>query len=420
VCRGVTLANLAENVNALCDRIDADDREIQAYVPEPDRRGRLAAEAAELASRWPAPAARPALFGAPVAIKDVVRVDGLPTRAGSDLPPELFDGPQATVVTRLRDAGALVAGKSVTAEFAVLAPGPTRNPHNLEHTPGGSSSGSAASVAAGMTPYAIGTQTIGSMIRPAAYCGVVGFKPTYGRLPIDGVIANAPSLDTVGVFAADVAGVDLLASIVCDDWTRPAAAGRPVLGVPAGPYLERADPEALDAFAGHVKRLREAGYEVHDVPMFSEFASTVAQMMTVNRYETAQVHAEWFAGWRDRYRAETVAAIEEGQAISEAAHRDALAARDDFRAGLLVAMTANAVDLWVTPAATGPAPRSLATTGSSIMCLPWSFAGAPSISLPASYARNGLPLGLQCVGRAGADEQVVAWARGMASVFAAQ
>ncbi|HEX5542223.1 MAG TPA: amidase, partial [Micromonospora sp.] len=184
--------DLSVEVARLCDRIDEVDPELQAFVPEPDRRGRLAEEARSVAARWTRPETRPALYGVPVGVKDVVRVDGLPIRAGSAFPPEVLGGAQASVVERLRAAGALVAGKTVTAEFAASAPGPTRNPHDPAYTPGGSSSGSAAAVAAGMVPLAIGTQTIGSMIRPAAFCGVVGFKPTHGRIPADGVIAHSP------------------------------------------------------------------------------------------------------------------------------------------------------------------------------------------------------------------------------------
>ncbi|WP_374205528.1 amidase family protein [Streptomyces sioyaensis] len=175
-----------------CDRIDDVDPQVRAFVPEAGRRTRLLEAARKRAAAGACEAAgRPALYGVPVGIKDIVHADGLPTRAGSALPPEVLGGPQATVVDRLCAAGALIAGKTVTAEFAVTAPGPTRNPHHLAHTPGGSSSGSAAAVAAGMVPLAIGTQTVGSMIRPAAYCGVVGFKPTYGRIPVAGVIPNA-------------------------------------------------------------------------------------------------------------------------------------------------------------------------------------------------------------------------------------
>ncbi len=269
-----------------CDRVDAVDRRVRAFVPEPGRRTRLSAAAGVAAAAGAlGPAARPPLHGVPVGVKDIVRVDGLPTRAGSALPPEELGGPQAVVVDRLCAAGALIAGKTVTAEFAVTAPGPTRNPHNPAHTPGGSSSGSAAAVAAGMVPLAIGTQTVGSMIRPAAYCGVTGFKPTYGRIPVDGVIPNAVSFDTLGCYATDVAGVALAASVLLDGWHAPrpeAAERRPVLGIPTGPYLERAGEEALRAFKEQKELLRAAGYRVREVPVMDDFEQIVAQLFTWN------------------------------------------------------------------------------------------------------------------------------------------
>lgn len=179
----------------LLSQIEKRDAHVHAFLPEPDRWSRVDV----------ALAAAPAglLHGVLVGVKDVIRVDGLDTRAGSALPAEAMSGAQATIVDRVRAAGGVVAGKTVTAEFALADPGPTRNPAHLDHTPGGSSSGSAAAVAAGMVPLALGTQTVGSVIRPAAFCGVVGFRPTWGVVPLDGVITNARSLDTVGFFTAD-------------------------------------------------------------------------------------------------------------------------------------------------------------------------------------------------------------------------
>ncbi|MDX3075024.1 amidase [Streptomyces sp. MI02-7b] len=408
-----------DRVAVVCDRIDRLDARVRAFVPEPDRRGRLAAEAA---------AAPPGvLSGVAVGVKDIVRCDGTQTRAGSRVPAEELAGPQAPLVDRLRAAGALIAGKTVTAEFAVTAPGPTRNPHNTAHTPGGSSSGSAAAVAAGMVPLAVGTQTVGSVIRPAAFCGVVGFKPTFGRIPVDGVIANAPSFDTVGVLAADVAGAALGASVLCDDWREPergrgsepepGTARRPVLGVPAGPYLDRAGAEARAAFAAQTARLAAAGWTVREVPVMDgpgEFEAVVRQLFTMNRYEVARTHADWFPRHGRLYREQTVAAIREGQAIARDDYERAVRERRAVRARLLDAM--ERIDVWLAPSATGPAPFGLGSTGDSVMCLPWSNAGFPAVSLPAGYAANGLPLGLQVVGRPGEDEELLGWVAELAAV----
>ncbi|MEW1859693.1 amidase [Streptomyces sp. NPDC088194] len=408
----------------LCDRIDLRDRAVQAFVAGSEtsaaRRARVHQELAAVHARPPVDGARPPLFGVPVAVKDIVRVDGLPTRAGSRLPAEVFEGAQASVVDRLRAAGAVVAGKTVTAEFAMSAPGPTRNPHALDHTPGGSSSGSAAAVAAGMVPLAIGTQTGGSLIRPAAYCGVVGFKPTVSRIPIDGVVPNAPTFDTLGIFAATPAAVEVAAAALCDGWqpvVRDAGLRPPVFGVPDGPYLDRAGAQARTALERQVAALTRAGCAVRRVPMFADFARTADDVFAVNRHEAALSHAEWFPRHGGLYREQSAATVRQGLAISRTRYEEALSARDDFRAGLLAATDRAGVDLWICPAATGPAPHGLSDTGDPVMCLPWSHAGWPSLALPADRTPDGLPLGSQWVARAGADEQLLAWARAVAPLL---
>ncbi|MEV0647320.1 amidase [Phytomonospora sp. NPDC050363] len=404
-------AQVRENIARTCDRVEAVDGEIEAFVSEPGRRERLLAEAEAAASRWPDPTARPALYGIPVGIKDIVHVDGLPTLAGSGVPAEALAGPQATVVDRLRDAGALVAGKTVTAEFAVLAPGPTRNPHDTGHTPGGSSSGSAAAVAAGMVPLAIGTQTVGSVIRPGAFCGVAAFKPTFGRIPVDGVIPNAKSFDTLGLYAADLAGIALAAPLLCDGWRAGLPeAGRPVLGVPEGPYLAEAGPEATEAFAGHVGLLEAAGFDVRRVDVLDDFEHVRATQFRVNRHELAAAHAVWYAAHPEGYREQTVKAIGEGLEIDVAEYESALAAREAIRAEFGERFAASGVDVWIAPPAPGTAPEGIATTGSAVMCLPWSFLGMPALTLPTARPEGSLPLGLQLVGAFGADEELLAFA----------
>ncbi|MFJ2113524.1 amidase [Streptomyces sp. NPDC087850] len=418
--RGGTGDPLSATVDAWCDVIDGMDGVLQAFVAGAEtttaRRKRVREELRVAHDRWPAGRARPPLFGVPVAVKDIVRVDGLPTRAGSALPPEAFAGGQAVVVDRLRAAGALIAGKTVTAEFAMSAPGPTRNPCAHGHTPGGSSSGSAAAVAAGMVPLAIGTQTLGSMIRPAAYCGVVGFKPTLHRIPMTGVIANAPSFDTLGVFAGDVSMVARASAVLCDSWRPVEDTGQrtlPVLGVPDGPYLEQAGAEALAAFERQVAVLADGGFPVRRVPLFADFARVSDDLFAVNRYEAAQSHAEWFLRYGPLYREQSVATVRQGQAVTRERYEQGLRRRETFRTGLSDATVG--VDVWISPAATGPAPRGLAGTGDAVMCLPWSHAGWPSLSLPAGRTPDGLPLGLQCVSRAGSDERLLDRARDIAA-----
>ena len=219
-------------------RIERLEPTIQALLPEGDRFERLRGGARELLARYhttphPPHSPQPPLFGVLVGVKDIFHVDGWVTRAGSRLPPEVLQGPEAESVTRLKDAGALLLGKTVTTEFAHFMPGPTRNPHDTDHTPGGSSSGSAAAVAAGFCQLALGTQTIGSVIRPASFCGVIGLKPTYGRISTHGVVPLAPSLDHVGCFAADLDTLTRAARVLYATWDDSViTAPRPVLGIP--------------------------------------------------------------------------------------------------------------------------------------------------------------------------------------------
>lgn len=399
-------------VDAFLARLERVDPLIHAFVPEAGRAERLHAQVREAAGRGP-------LHGVTVGIKDIVHVNGLPTHAGSALPPGVLAGPQAVVVDRLLAAGALVAGKTTTAEFAGSAPGPTRNPHHPGHTPGGSSSGSAAAVAAGLVPLAVGTQTMGSVIRPAAYCGVVGFRPTYGRIPFAGVIPNAPSFDTLGVFTSDLAGTALAASLVCDDWRPQAGApDRPVLGVPQGPYLERAAPQALRAFEGWLDRLEAAGLVVRRVPLFPDFAEIARQVQVINRFEMARSHTDWFARFGGLYRPETVKSIRTGQGVAAEDRTAALRARERLRERVAARAAEAGVDLWVAPSATGGAPEGLHTTGDTVMSVPWSHLGLPALSLPAGRTAPGLPLGLQVVGAPGRDELLLAQAAEVERVLA--
>ncbi len=265
--------SLSVYVEELVQRVASVDPHVHAFLAEPARRQRLRTQTAELRSRYAGPGARPPLFGATVGVKDIFHVDGFVTRAGTNLPPQLFAGDEAAVVRQLKTAGALIMGKTVTTEFAYFEPGPTRNPHNIEHTPGGSSSGSAAAVAAGMCTLALGTQTIGSVIRPAAFCGIVGYKPSLGRIDPEGLVFFSRTIDHVGLFTQDVDGMAVAAAVLCAEWSPYAKADAlPVLGVPDGPYLDQADEAALRKFEEEVLMLQVAGYAVKRVPAFEDIA----------------------------------------------------------------------------------------------------------------------------------------------------
>lgn len=397
-------------------RFDAREPEVLAFLPEQDRFERLRRQATDLEARFPEPASRPPLYGVAVGVKDIFHAEGFATQAGSRLPVNILRGPEAASVTALKNAGVLLLGKTVTTEFAYFAPGPTRNPHNPAHTPGGSSSGSAAAVGAGLCPLALGTQTIGSVIRPASFCGVVGFKPTYGRIPAEGVIPLSLSLDHVGFFTPDVAGAGLAASILLDGWQdAPPPRDRPVLGIPEGPYLERASATGLDHFRRTVDRLAAAGFDLRPVQAMPDFDDIYQRHNALTAAEAARFHAAWFERYAGLYHPKTADLLQRGQSVSDEALETYRAGRDVLYRHLAALMDEHGLDAWICPAAVGPAPFGLDSTGDPVMNLPWTQAGMPALNLPAGLAAGGLPLGLQVVARRQADEHLLAWGQTLAA-----
>lgn len=400
--------DLHGNIEQARARIEEREPAVQALMPEAGRFDRLHREADAALAMRPDAGSRPDLFGWLIGVKDIFHVDGFPTTAGSRLPPAELKGPQSAAVTRLLDLGALVLGKVVSTEFAFFAPGPTRNPYNPEHTPGGSSSGSAASVASGYCPVALGTQTIGSIMRPAAYCGVVGFKPTYARISAEGVIPLAPFVDHIGFFTPDVETATLAASALMDGY-KPANPGRkPVLGVPEGPYLERAFEEGLAHFRATCERLSEH-FEVRGVPAMADFEDINTRHRRLVAAEAAEVHKDWFPRFENLYAPQTVDLIRRGQAVSAEQLRNDRDGCGRLRDELASLMDENGIDLWLSPPAQGSAPKGLAATGDPIMNLPWNHARVPVLGLPAGFNAAGMPMGLQVAGRWDRDEELLAW-----------
>lgn len=391
---------------------------VLAFLQEEERFGRLHEDAETLVLSYPDLITRPSLFGALVGVKDIFHVEGFVTQAGSRLLSGLLQGTEAKSVTRLKEAGALIFGKTVTTEFAYFFPGPTRNPHNPEHTPGGSSSGSAAAVAAGFCHLALGTQTIGSIIRPAAFCGVVGFKPTYDRISREGVIPLSPSLDHVGFFTSDVETAKHAAAVLIGDWRTVLSEvdglettdRKPTLGILEGPYLASASDYALARFDATCNSLTQAGYELHRVPIMDDFQEIRNRHDVIMSSETAQVHANWFDKFSDLYSAKFTELIQRGQSVTNDQLRTAFENRDKFRDQITQAMNDNKIDLWICPPAIGPAPMGLDNTGDPVMCLPWTQIGFPAINLPAGKDDQGLPMGFQVVGKWNSDEALLAWA----------
>jgi Asp-tRNA(Asn)/Glu-tRNA(Gln) amidotransferase A subunit family amidase len=398
-------------IHQICDRIDAVEPEIMAFVPEPNRRARLLEEATELQARFPDVHTRPPLFGALIGVKDIFRVDGFPTQAGTTLPSHLFDGPEAASVTRLKQAGALVAGKTVTTEFAYFQPGPTRNPHNLDHTPGGSSSGSAAGVAAGFFPLALGTQTIGSVVRPASFCGLVGFKPSYDRIPSAGILYFSKALDHVGLFTQDLAGMALAASVLCDGWDESLAGQAldrpPVLAVPDGPYLQRATPEGLALFEAYLTRLAEAGATIKRVPFYPDFDHLEREHRRLMAAQAAREHEAWYAQHQAGYSLHMHAIMETAAQVTPEEMAQAQANQERLRSLIGESLAEHGADAWIAPPATGVAPQGLHTTGDPIMNLPWTNAGVPALTVPFGTDAHGLPFGLQIITPFGQDERLM-------------
>jgi Asp-tRNA(Asn)/Glu-tRNA(Gln) amidotransferase A subunit family amidase len=392
---------------------------ILAFLPEEDRFTRLYEDEDTLSLSYPDLVKRPLLFGSLAGVKDIFHAEGFTTQAGSRLPSEVLQGKEAKSVTRLKEAGALIFGKTVTTEFAYFFPGPTRNPHNPEHTPGGSSSGSAAAVAAGFCHLALGTQTIGSIIRPASFCGVVGLKPTYDRISRDGVIPLSPSLDHIGFFVPDVESAINVARVLYNDWDEPTQPlKKPRLGIPEGPYLQSASEEGLAHFENVCKLLENSGYELQRIQVMSDFVEIRARHDVIMSAEAAQVHADWFSKYENLYSPKFTELIRRGQQITSDQLQNALSARDNFRADIRRTFLDHNIDLWICPSTVGPAPKGLDSTGDPVMNLPWTQAGIPAINLPAGKTQSSLPLGLQVVGNWYKDESLLFWAKDLEKVLA--
>jgi Asp-tRNA(Asn)/Glu-tRNA(Gln) amidotransferase A subunit family amidase len=356
-----------------------------------------------------------------VAVKDNIACNGLaPARCGSDLPPgahAINAGPEATIVTRLREAGCVIAGKTRLAEFAALAPPVTANPHNAAYSPGGSSSGSAAAVAAGFVDAALGTQTIGSIGRPAAFSGVAALAPTRGRVPRDGVELYSPSVDVVGAFAKDCNTLRDVSSYIYDDWEEPDPEGG-VLPRKKLVVLETfrdavCTAEAKTNFAQALAYLRDAGFEgtacAMPTPLLDDFASLARRHSCLVNAELKKGHAKRFADHGPLYRPETAALL---RASYDAVYPGSMEAlREELEAAL-----GDTFAFFVAPAAaTVPPLLAEGTTGDPSASLPFAHAGLPSVTLPVGrdHATN-LPVCLQFVGRAGADEALLQFAARLA------
>jgi Asp-tRNA(Asn)/Glu-tRNA(Gln) amidotransferase A subunit family amidase len=404
----MSLESLQVRVKSQLDKIDKEDNQIQSFITEDSRFERVENHIDNLFEIYPDEKSRPPLFGLTVGVKDIFRTAELPTKGGSKLPESCFEGEEAISVSQLKEAGAIVIGKTVTTEFAYFQPGPTRNPLNIEHTPGGSSSGSAAAVAAGFCDIALGTQTIGSISRPASYCGVIGYKPSYSRISAEGVIPFSKSVDHIGFFIKNYNYLPLTASVLCDDWkVSDSDNSLPVIAIPEGPYLDQADKDNMDSFRKIVDVLKEKGITIIQLPAYENIDVINNMHRQIASKEFAETHEIWYAEYPDLYSKHSIELIEEGLKVSPEDFQAAMLQRMITRKLMEYKLKDAGADLWLSPATIGDAPHGISSTGSPIMNLPWTYVGLPTITFPGSTSKNNLPYGLQFAGRYWDDEKFI-------------
>ncbi len=408
----------AEAVTASClERAAQQEPTLKAFVHLDAERALAQARALDDRRRHGLPGGP--LFGLPVGVKDIIDTADQPTQWGTPLYRGRQPRQDATIVRRLRAAGAVILGKTVTTEFAFMHPGATVNPHDVKRTPGGSSSGSAAGVAAGLMPLALGTQTNGSMIRPASFCGVFGFKPTFGLVSRAGVLTQSPSLDQVGCFARSLADLALIAEVLvgddpADPATRPLATPpfrqvlaegtrvTPTVAVVRTHRWDEMEPDGKAAFDELVAQLGPAAEVVTLPPLFGEAWEMLRRIMLSEiAHSLSGAQAKGRAEMSDKLNS----LLDEGRGVSAVEYHVAQAARaamlremDELFAGF---------DAILTPAAKGQAPLGLGSTGDALYCSTWSLLGLPAVSLPILAGAEGLPIGAQLVAAAGDDARLL-------------
>jgi len=399
-------------VAACLERIAAREPEVQAWACL-DRE--LALKQARALDRV---SPRSPLHGVPIGIKDVIDTADLPTEYNSPIYRGHRPPWDAACVAVLRRAGCVILGKTVTTEFANNHPAKTRNPHRLTHTPGGSSSGSAAAVADFMAPLALGTQTGGSTIRPAAYCGVVGCKPSFNSINRAGLKFVAESLDTIGLFARsaeDIAlGLHVLSGRAVPDF-KTMSGRKPRIGLFRTPRWHEADAATQAAVEGAAARLAKAGARVSDFAAPQGYAQLFDDQGRIMCYETARALAWEHASHAGQLSDSLKQRIEEGWALSREAYDAARLLARDCRRRLAEQM--RDYDFLVTPGAPGEAPATLATTGSSVFNRVWTLMGVPCVTLPSGTGPGGLPLGVQIVGSFEGDSELLAWSHWAAAAL---
>jgi Asp-tRNA(Asn)/Glu-tRNA(Gln) amidotransferase A subunit family amidase len=436
--RGRSLTPL-DLVERCLEQIRRYEERVHAWVLVDEEGARRAA--AELQRRE----ARGPLYGIPLGIKDIIDVAGLPTRAGSPLRENHLAPADAPVVAALREAGAIILGKTVTVQFACFDPSPTLNPWDPafrsapvraqtcptpgaepprqgpiarpapSYTPGGSSSGSAVAVAVGMCLAALGTQTGGSLVRPASYCGVATCKPTFGRIDTEGIVPVSYHLDHPGPMARTVGDLEIvLQHLLGAEQFQPATRSAPPrLGLVEEFFMEGADAAVGEVVRSAVARLREAGAAVEPISCGIDFAEIAPLHRRIMAVEAAAYHREQFAAHRQAYGPLITALLDEGLGISAVDYAAALAHQRGCRGRMdaMFAQYSNNVDALIMPSTDTTAPATLVTTGIPKFQAPWSYAGVPAVAIPCGLAGDGMPVGLQLVGRRACDAALLGVAR---------
>jgi Asp-tRNA(Asn)/Glu-tRNA(Gln) amidotransferase A subunit family amidase len=384
-----------EAVELCADAIAKRESEVGAFVT-------LDLEAARKTAQQPGLKDKP-LRGLPVALKDIFDTADMPTEYGSPIYAGHRPKVDASLVALIRRSGGTLIGKTVTTEFAHLDPGKTRNPRNRDHTPGGSSSGSAAGVAAGFFPIATGSQTGGSVIRPASYCGVAGFKPSYRLFPTIGMKCVSWHLDTAGLFAASVADVAFAAAAISDrdlrvDGKTPAS---PRIGVLRHQPWPAASDDMVATIDNVARAAAAANARVRDIKLAPVLASAFRAHSTIQAYEAARSLASEYERAKDKLAKGVLELVESGFAIRAEAYDDARGVASQARRALSEAMAD--VDVILSPSAPGAAPKGLGSTGSSTFNRLWTLMGTPCVNVPGLADPNGMPLGVQVIGRFGSD-----------------
>ncbi|MFZ5567267.1 MAG: amidase [Pseudomonadota bacterium] len=392
-------------VRACLERVAARDDDIHAFTHVD------AVSALAQARALDAGPVRGPLHGLPLGVKDLFDTTDLPTAYGSALYAHHRPAADAASVTLCREAGAVVLGKTVTTEFAYFTPGPTVNPHNALHTPGGSSSGSAAAVADHMVPLALGTQTAGSIIRPAAYCGVVGYKPSLGRVVHAGVKSLSPTLDVIGGFGRSVEDAALLGAVLTGDLRlmENHLHGALRIGLFPSPSWPEADADMQKAWAQATQALAKNSDHCQDQALVQDFGELIQLQKDVMSYEMARSLSFERLRHREALSPALQTLQDTGMAISGAQHAANLQRTADWR--LRIDALFERHDVLLTPSTTGAAPEGLAATGDPLFCRSWSLLGLPAVHLPLMRNAKGLPVGLQLVGRMGEDHKLLAAAR---------